>query len=187
MRGLGLCTEGACITAGRGWTRSANPRGLLTKESQLHQGTCTLCTRIAIQYMYMYMHVIHIQMYMYMSREQCRGFDSHVRYIAHWKMGSPGVVVLYCYVACTCTCIFYMLYMFNVSYIVCIYMYMYMILYIGVMYMILYIGVMYSTRQKKLPINGPFNGATVPVQIPFQTRSKPVQIPCAFPVFSAPF
>ena len=106
MRGLGLCTEGACITAGRGWTRSANPRGLLTKESQLHQGTC-------IQYMYMYMHVIHIQMYMYMSREQCRGFDSHVRYIAHWKMGSPGVIVLCCIV---------------LLHVCCMYMYMYIVL-----------------------------------------------------------
>ena len=53
---------------------------------------------------------------------------------------------------------------------------------------------MYSTRQKKLPINGPFNGAPVPVQAPCTPRSAPVQAPfaiigspvrvlCGLPVF----
>ena len=49
---------------------------------------------------------------------------------------------------------------------------------------------MYSTRQKKLPINGPFNGATVPVQIPFKTRTNPVRVsrsqrPVLIPVLTA--
>ena len=48
----------------------------------------------------------------------------------------------------------------------------------------------YSTRQKKLPINGPFNGATVPVQIPFKTRTNPVRVsrsqrPVLIPVLTA--
>ena len=53
---------------------------------------------------------------------------------------------------------------------------------------------MYSTRQKKLPINGPFNGAPVPVQAPCTPRSAPVEAPfaiigspvrvlCGLPVF----
>ena len=40
---------------------------------------------------------------------------------------------------------------------------------------------------KKLPINGPFNGAPVPVQPPFKPRASPVQLPfkprCGLPVF----
>ena len=36
---------------------------------------------------------------------------------------------------------------------------------------------MYSTRQKKLPTNGPFNGAPVPVPFPFFFRSVPVSPP----------
>ena len=36
---------------------------------------------------------------------------------------------------------------------------------------------MYSTRQKKLPINGPFNGPPAPVPFPFNVRSTSVQCP----------
>ena len=36
---------------------------------------------------------------------------------------------------------------------------------------------MYSTRQKKLPINGLFNGPPVPVPFPFNVRSTSVQCP----------
>ena len=47
---------------------------------------------------------------------------------------------------------------------------------------------------KKLPINGPFNGAPVPVQSPFKPHARPVQLPfaiigspvrvlCGLPVF----
>ena len=48
----------------------------------------------------------------------------------------------------------------------------------------------YSMRQKKLYINGPFNGETVPVQIPFKIRSNPVrasrsQRPVLVPVLTA--
>ena len=55
---------------------------------------------------------------------------------------------------------------------------------------------MYSTRQKKLPINGPFNGAPVPVpvqapctpgsapvQAPFAIIGSPVRVLCGLPVF----
>ena len=32
-----------------------------------------------------------------------------------------------------------------------------------------------GTHQKKLPINGPFNGAPIPVQPPFKPRAAPIQ------------
>ena len=43
---------------------------------------------------------------------------------------------------------------------------------------------------KKLPINGPFNSATVPVQIPFKTRTNHVRVsrfqrPVLIPVLTA--
>ena len=43
---------------------------------------------------------------------------------------------------------------------------------------------MYSMRQKKLPINGPFSGATVPVRFSFTPLSRPV---CFFPVLNPVF
>ena len=45
----------------------------------------------------------------------------------------------------------------------------------------------YSTRQKQIPINGPFNGAPVLIQAPCTPRSATVQAPfvflCGLPVF----